>query len=146
MRRSFFLCSILNCLIGRSGDQTTKSDQRFNSPEPIIALISTSAIWDSVSMVLIKMLSDMFGILLISISKAASLLFATSVAASYLVIRNWSISAFISTDRSLVLSNFSRHFLGLGLLGLKDLWGSGRGHLTGMGTSAYQWPLLEITS
>ena len=43
----------------------------------------------------------------VSISKAASLLFATSAAASYLVIRNWSINAFISTDRSLVLPNSS---------------------------------------
>ena len=73
-------------------------------------LISTSAIWVSVSIVLINMLSDMFGILPISISKAAILLFSTSVAEAYLVIRNWSISAFISTDRSLVLSNSSSSF------------------------------------
>jgi hypothetical protein len=38
-----------------------------------------------------------------------------------------------------------RHFLGPGLLSFRDLWGSGRGHLNGMRTSAYQWPLLDST-
>jgi len=70
-------------------------------------LIATSAIWVSASIILINMLSDMFGILPISISKAAILFFSTSVAEAYLVIKNYSISAFISTDRSLVLSNSS---------------------------------------
>ena len=40
-------------------------------------------------------------------SKAASLLFSTSVADSYLVISNWSRSTSIRADRSLVLSNSS---------------------------------------
>jgi pimeloyl-ACP methyl ester carboxylesterase len=77
------------------------------SPEPIMELISTPAIWVSVSIVLINMLSDMFGILPISIPKAAIMLVSANVAEAYLVIKNWSISAFIRTDRSLVLSNSS---------------------------------------
>ena len=71
-------------------------------------LISTSAIWVSASIILINMLSDISDILPISVSKAAILAFSTSIAESYLAISNWSRSALISTDRSLVLSNSSR--------------------------------------
>jgi hypothetical protein len=70
-------------------------------------VIFTSPIFDSVSIVLINMLSDIPGILPISVSKAAILALSTSVAESYIVIRYWSRSAFISTDRSLVISNSS---------------------------------------
>jgi hypothetical protein len=75
-----------------------RTSQRFTSSEPIMERISTPDIWVSVSIVLINMLSDMFGILSISISKAAILLLSTSVAEAYRVIKNWSITAFISTD------------------------------------------------
>jgi hypothetical protein len=72
--------------------------QRFTWPELVMEAIFTAPIWDSVSIVLINMLSDIIGILSISVSKAASLAFSTSVAESYIVIRHWSRSAFISMD------------------------------------------------
>jgi hypothetical protein len=75
-----------------------------------------------VSIVLINMLSDIFDILPISISKAASLVSSTSVAESYLVIRNWSCSTANAANSPTELAQFSPEGLGLDAPLLSSNW------------------------